>query len=68
MYIPSDPKVIQAVAEDGFVRRWVFWLPLFMAAFLIYSGPEKYADLNDALKIFTWLPVLVFFINRRLGQ
>ncbi|MFC3943735.1 hypothetical protein CCU68_31990 [Pseudomonas gingeri NCPPB 3146 = LMG 5327] len=60
MYIPSDPKVIQAVAEDGFVRRWAFWLPLVIAALLVYLSPDEYVSLSGALKLFTWLPVLVF--------
>ncbi|MDO7926318.1 hypothetical protein Q6A51_05965 [Pseudomonas sp. KFB-139] len=60
MYIPSDPKTIQAVAEDGFVRRWSFWLPLVIATLLVYLGPEESTSSGGALRLFTWLPVVIF--------
>ncbi|QVE15470.1 MULTISPECIES: hypothetical protein [Pseudomonas] len=60
MYIPSNPKVIQAVAEDGFVRRWSFWLPLIIATLLVYLSPEEPTSLGDTLRLLTWLPVAIF--------
>lgn len=60
MYIPSDPKIINGIIEDRFVRRLAFWMPLIIATFLTYLAPQEAGYLNDATKLLSTLPVLIF--------
>ncbi len=60
MYIPSDPKVIEAMLSDRFVRRWIFWFPLIVGGLLFYMFSEGLVLPQEIVNSFVWLPVAIF--------